>query len=65
MKYYLILGRHNYYDNITKCLYYLYNIIILLSICYLGAGTTVKFPTVKYNIRENTNREIIINICII
>ena len=25
----------------------------------------VKFPTVKYNIRENTNREIIINICII
>ena len=23
----------------------------------------VKFPTVKYNIRENTNREIIINIC--
>ena len=36
----------------------------------MGAGTTVKlsfvkFPTVKYNIRENTNREIIINICII
>ena len=25
----------------------------------------VKFPTVKYNIRENINREIIINICII
>ena len=25
----------------------------------------VKFPTVKYNIRENKNREIIINICII
>ena len=25
----------------------------------------VKFPTVKNNIRENTNREIIINICII
>ena len=25
----------------------------------------VQFPTVKYNIRENTNREIIINICII
>ena len=46
----------------------------------MGAGTTVKFtnrtrttvklsfvkfPTVKYNIRENTNREIITNICII
>ena len=46
----------------------------------MGAGTTVKFtsltrttvklsfvkfPTVKYNIRENTNREIIINICVI
>ena len=46
----------------------------------MGAGTTVKFtnrtrttvklsfvkfPTVIYNIRENTNREIIINICII
>ena len=27
--------------------------------------TTVKFPTVKYNIRDYTNREIIINICII
>ena len=46
----------------------------------LGAGTTVKFtnhtrttvklsfvkfPTVKYNIHANTNREIIINRCII
>ena len=46
----------------------------------MGAGTTVKFtnrtsitvklsfvkfPTVKYNIRENTNSEIIINRCII
>ena len=27
--------------------------------------TTVKLSFVKYNIRENTNREIIINICII